>query len=210
MKEKVAILALAAILLSGVYISGCIDRCAGRDCGCHTVVSARWGSTFVLSLIGEDLAHKANFTSSRIEVELTAGSIQRDGYLQLKEDRSANGTAHPQLVYSFKLTGPMDTPGSMRMSSGALDTFKVQFYFSGGTSDPYLVSRTFFDGANNITGIFGIIKGTDALNVTVDRKVPGVGVDRKEGDHNRSATLKVATDEWDFEVLFDSGELCTD
>lgn len=212
-RGTVAILALTAILMSSVYMSGCTvlpnSNCpSGGDCGCRDMASANWGGNLVLSFRGQDLAHKANLTSTTIRVELRAGNVMKYGNLEIVQDLPANGTTPPQIVYMFVFTGPTDTPERMRVSPGSSYGFSVSFSLTGA-NDPYLATRTFFNGTNNITGSFSIDGHRNWLNLTLDKQVPGVTV--KNGaikDAHSKADLIVSTNEWDFKVQFGTSVLC--
>jgi hypothetical protein len=172
------------------------------------MASANWGGNLVLSLRVQDLAHKANLTSTTIRVELRAGNVRKDGNLEIVQDLPANGTAPPQIVYRFVFTGPTDTSESMRVSAGSSYGYSVIFSLADA-KDPYLATRTFFNGTNNITGTFGINHQGNWLNLTLDKQVPGVTV--KNGaikDAHSEADLLVSTNEWDFKVQFGTSVLC--
>jgi len=199
------------LVLLSMTIAGCttFSEPGGKfGSGCHyEETMASWSGGLTYSVAGEDLDHEANLTSTNFGVSLRVGNIVRDGNLKLTSTVPDNTTGGKRLSYQIMYKTPNRADGREKLviPDGGTVNLTIRFYIEG-TKDPFILSKTFFDSTNNITGKVQMRGDGDNLTVTLDRAYPGVKIVTKEDGRGRE--IQVRTTEWTFDVDLTNEILC--
>jgi hypothetical protein len=199
------------MVLLSMTIAGCttFSEPGGKfGDGCHyeeTAVS--WSGSLTYRIAGDDLGHETNLTSTNFGVSLRVGNIVRDGNLKLTSTVPDNTTGGKKLSYQiiYKTPNRADAREKLVIPDGGTVNLTIRIYIEG-TKDPFILSKNFFDGTNNITGKVQMRGDGDNLTVTLDKPYPGVKIVNTGDGSGRE--IQVRTTEWTFDVDLSNEILC--
>ncbi len=205
-RKNLSLALVTVMLMSTSFIAGCTDpfipRIGCTDCGCsYSGTALQPEQSAQLTITGADIPHASDFAKTNFRISL----VRPDYELSVSSVQPATNTTPERILYDFSFRGPTDVSPRFKVPERVWTNYTIALVAE--SSDPYIKSRTFFNGTNDIKVRLWNDQGGEVLNMTVDPPILGITVDHTERGHN---ILRVNTTEWAFDITVNNGAICKD
>jgi len=208
MERKVVCLTIVAVSVMSVSLfAGCLSpfhNCP--NCGCGSVgMNIRETEKPHYMLNGTDLAHKDALMDAHFWLEFVVDNETEKKWSMSYQSVVVNDTTVPYLIFDIVDILPKDISPKVQITEGSWRPFTLSIRTD--SMDPYLSTKTFFNGSNIITGKIFFDGGRDIINITID---DGNGVakatNKKTGHINSS--IAITAPGWIINIEFRNPILC--